>query len=107
MNHRVELVAEARFEVMTLPLGLGTEDDADRPLEAGCLQHAASRGLGGGEPEVLCRYFVQQRLVASWQCRANVFAFRRIAPVRGGGHAPRVGGEPDEQAFVPVALTRE
>src|ERR1700704_862039 len=75
MEHRVELVDQSRPKIVALPLGFGTVDHTDRPLEprdVQLLHHHAPFVQHKQESVAPCG--MKQRLVATGKRRANVFA---------------------------------
>ena len=83
VHHDVELVGEARREVVALALGLRAVDDADRPLEPG----SRERGTHGGVATCRARHadragLVEQRLVAVGQRRPDDACARPGRPSR-------------------------
>src|SRR5205823_1177196 len=75
VQHRVELLRQARAEVVALALGVGTVDHADRPLEAGVVQARRHEvALAPGEQETRPLRRVEHHLVAARHRGADVLA---------------------------------
>src|SRR5688500_7692626 len=92
VEHGVELLGEARVEVMAQPLGLRAVDDADGALQPRPCQEVARRSLlAEVEHEALDTGLVEQSLVAAFERRAHAPAPPRLVPVarRGDGAAVR------------------
>src|SRR6202163_1034613 len=108
MEHRVELIRQSRVEIMALPLGFGTVDHTDRPLEPrhGQLLHHRVAVIQD-EQEAVTPRGVEQRLVAARERRPNPFTFGRFAPIGGGCDRALVGGKADQHRFAAVFLTRK
>ena len=51
--------------------------------------------------------FVEECLVAVWECAPDLFAQGLTSPVVGRGDLAVVGGEAEEEALAPIPLTRE
>src|SRR5205085_7822164 len=108
MDHGVELLRQARVEIVALPLRLRQVDDADGALKTRPAQSARnSFTLAQGEQKLRQLYFVKQGFITARKCRAHALALRRLIPIRSCRDRARVGREPDEHGFAPVTLAHE
>src|SRR3977135_4390711 len=103
MKYCVELVRQPRVEIVALPLGLRSVDDADRALEPrgpkACCQNVI---VAPGEKEAFAVRGVEHGLVAAWKCRPNLLALGCASPVGRCRYRALVGAETDEPGILAV-----
>ena len=106
MDDGVELLRQARFEVVAQALGFRQVNDSDRAFQslAGecLLQPAICAGEQHKFPHIR---FVKKTLPATQQRRTHAFAFGRAAPIAGRSHSPGISREADKKRFVAIPLT--
>src|SRR5437870_4944523 len=101
MDHGVELIGEARLEVMREPLRLGPVDHPDRTLEPSSVQ---PRGHEQQTGDARC---MEELLPAALEGTADVLAFGGAPPVRCGGDGAGVRREADEERVAAVPFADE
>jgi hypothetical protein len=104
VDEQVELPAGDRVDVVAPALGLGAVDDADHPLEALGVEHAAGAEV---EDAAVDPGVVQEPLDGALEARPDVPPLGRRVPVARGGDRAGVRDEADDAHVVAVALAGE
>ena len=100
MEHRIELAGQPRPEIVALPLGFGTVDHTDRPLEPSDAQLLRQPiAVVDDKQETITSRGMEQGLVATGQRRANTFALGRFGDA--GGQSKSAEGIPCDCAICP------
>ena len=107
MQDGVELLRQARVQIVTVPFRLWPVDHAD-----GALQVLTGERCGGGirriqrQQEAWYAAMVEGRFNAAGEGGAHPLAFGRRIPVGGGRDGAVVGSEADQHGIVAVGFAR-
>ncbi len=105
MNDGIELIREARADVVARALRFGLVDHADGALEARVGERIAR--IGGAKNEALEASIVKEALVAARERRRDAPPFRGLVPFARRGYRARVRREAHEEHFLAVTLARQ
>src|SRR6476469_8894044 len=109
MQNEIELLRQARVEVVACALRLGQIEDTDRPLEPGCRQCGGDVDIvAQRQQETRNRHVMEQPFVAAGERRTYLLAMHRTVPGGCRGDGAAVGREAHENrrraVYVPDEL---
>src|SRR5438105_14108419 len=108
MNHRVELLRWARFEVMAHALGFRQIDHADGALQTLARERLLHLAVGTREQYKFPQIRLMKNLLpASQQRGTHAFALGGPAPIAGCSHGAGIGRESDQERFITIAFTHQ
>src|SRR5215213_8745361 len=107
MKNGVELLGEARSEVVTHPFGLRSIDNPNRALEPRIAQGLSGLSLSQQKKEPTYPRVVEQPLITASHRGPHSLALRRLIPVRGGCDCAGMGSESHEKRAGAVCVPYE